>query len=107
MYASVIMDAVRKVDGRRVLLKRSPQPCDGHDVEILTYLSSEELSQNSRNHALPLLDTLTTSDSVFTVFPLLRDLSLSDFDTLGEGIDFMDQTLDVRALWAVLLCLRS
>ncbi|EIM86823.1 kinase-like protein [Stereum hirsutum FP-91666 SS1] len=94
MYASVIMDAVRKVDGRRVLLKRSPQPCDGHDIEILTYLSSEELSQNSRNHALPLLDTLTTSDSVFTVFPLLRDLSLSDFDTLGEGIDFMDQTLD-------------
>lgn len=89
------MDAVRKTDGYRVLFKRTPLPYNGRDLEILQYLSSNERRENPRNHAIPLLDVFWTSDSVFTVFPLLRELWIADFAFFGEGISFMEQTLEV------------
>lgn len=61
-----------------------------------TFLSSDDLSHDLRNHALPLLDTLRTTDSLFLVFPLYLELTAPEFDTVGEGVDFMEQTLEVR-----------
>lgn len=90
------MDAMRIADGRRVMLKRVPLPTKSKELEVNTFLSSDDLSHDPRNHALPLLDTLRTTESLFIVFPLYLELTAPEFDTVGEGVDFMEQTLEVR-----------
>ncbi|EIM80383.1 uncharacterized protein STEHIDRAFT_125936 [Stereum hirsutum FP-91666 SS1] len=86
VYAPVVMDAVRRADGRRVLIKRVSLAHGGRDVAILEYLASKGRASDPRNHTIPLLDVIRT--------PPFRYITLPEFDTLGEGIDFMDQSLE-------------
>lgn len=95
---SVVMDAVRISDGHSVLLKRFDLPANGRtELEINTLLSSEPLKSNPRNPALPLLDVIYAPDQCFMVFPFVQYLYSMELDTIGEGLDLVEQTLEVRS----------
>ncbi|KZV79520.1 hypothetical protein EXIGLDRAFT_631816 [Exidia glandulosa HHB12029] len=68
-----------------------------HELEIMRFLSSDELRKDPRNRAVPLLDTFahpTNPHGVFIVIPWLG--SLHDFSVkfVNELVDFMLQTFD-------------
>lgn len=91
------MDAVRISDGRRVLLKRFKLPANGRtELEINTLASSEPLKSNPRNPAIPMLDVIYAPGQCFMVFPFGQRLYDMRVDTVGEGLDFVEQTLMVR-----------
>lgn len=92
------MDAVRISDGRRVLLKRFELPANGRtELEINTLLSSEPLKSDPRNPAIPLLDVINAPGQCFMVFPFGQRLYDMRIGTIGEGFDFVEQTLKVRS----------
>ncbi|TFY74936.1 hypothetical protein EWM64_g9077 [Hericium alpestre] len=68
---------------------------DSTEVAITEFLS-ERQKQDSRNHAVPLLDILRVPDHCFLISPLYRTLEHGHerLDTIGEGFDFVDQTLE-------------
>jgi len=89
-------DATRVSDGRHVVLKRI-LPEDLPELHIVTYFSQEALLSNPQNHCVPMLQSLHKSGDEpcdIIVLPLLREYSSPDFDTVGEVVDFIDQTLE-------------
>ncbi|KIO15972.1 hypothetical protein M407DRAFT_34398 [Tulasnella calospora MUT 4182] len=67
------MDAQQLSDGKTVYLKHTKK--DSPEVEIVQYLSSEELRNDPRNHCQPSLDVLRNEDDpehVILVIPWLR-----------------------------------
>ncbi|EIM85012.1 uncharacterized protein STEHIDRAFT_60358 [Stereum hirsutum FP-91666 SS1] len=91
----LIMDAVRISDGRLVVLKRFELPANGQtELEVNTILSSEPLKNDPRNPALPMLDVIYAPDQCFMVFPFGHSLYGMELDTIGEGLDFVEQTLE-------------
>lgn len=102
------MDAVRISDGRPVVLKRFELPANGQtELEVNSILSSEPLKNDPRNPALPMLDVIYAPDQCFMVFPFGHTLYGMEFDTIGEGLDFVEQTLEVRGSSASLTCHES
>lgn len=73
--------------------KKSPE------IEIGKYLSSPELSDDPRNHSIPFLDVLVDcvdSAYVIIVMPVLRGVMLPLPASVGECLDFVEQTLEVE-----------
>lgn len=73
------------------------------EAQISSYLSSDDIKNEPRNHAVPLLDVLqdvVKPDTVLLVFPLLRHITDPAIASVSEALDLVDQTLEV---WA---CLR-
>ncbi|KAA1476403.1 kinase-like protein [Dentipellis sp. KUC8613] len=97
IYADVTIDAIRTSDGLHVCLKRIPcRAEDSHEVSLMEFLSRPEQRKDPRNHAIPLLDVIRAPDHCFLVLPFQRALlSLEDsFNTAGEGLDLIYQTLE-------------
>lgn len=102
---SLVMDAVRISDSCPVVLKRFELPANGQtELEINTILSSEPLKNHSRNPALPMLDVIYAPDQCFMVFPFGQSLYDMELDTIEEGLDLVEQTLEVLGSSALSTC---
>ena len=94
-----INDAIRISDGSYVALKILRPSVHPYEVEIGMYLSSKELASDENNHCVHIHDILTVpdiDDTLIMVMPLLRRWDEPFFRTVGEGVDFVRQLLQVR-----------
>ena len=96
MFRTHVLDARRLADGKLVLLKRvaSSSP----EIRIATYLSSEELRRDPRNHCVPILDVIVDRQDPsisFLVMPFLRWIDDPEFDTVGSILECIEQLLEV------------
>lgn len=94
-----ITDAIRVKDDRHVVLKRVRRPPGTQEYEILQYFAEDPQRSDPRNHCVPVLgvlDPLDDPEHMMVVYPILRDFDDPEFDTIGEGLDFIRQILEVR-----------
>ncbi len=92
------MDATRLSDGRLVMIKKVVR--NSEEVRITTYLSSEDLREDPRNHCVPVLDVLDDPEDPtvsFMVMHFLRRIDDVEFDTVGSIFDCVDQLLEVSS----------
>jgi hypothetical protein len=97
--ASTLMDAARISDGAYVALKSIKPSVHPYEVEIGTYLSSESLASDPKNHCVPIyevLDVPDVDDTIILVMPLLRRYNRPHLQTFGESVDFFQQIFEVR-----------
>lgn len=91
-----VIDAARVEDGERVAIKVTQN--DKQELQITHFLSS---IRESQNHCIPIFQVLPDpldSNSSLMVMPYLRPCNDPEFWTIGEVIDFIDQTVEVRHL---------
>jgi len=91
---NVICDATRMADGVSVAFKIIRPSLHPHEVDIATFLSSESLASDTKNHCVPIYDVLNVpddNDKVILVMPLLRQWNNPEFKTIGEAVDFFGQ----------------
>ena len=91
------MDAVRISDQAIVVLKRVLKSDHEFEVDIATYLSSDDLRQDPRNHCAPVIELLEVpedSDSTVIVMPLLRGCNDPHWSTVGEVVSFLIQIFE-------------
>ncbi|KAI0700981.1 kinase-like domain-containing protein [Cerioporus squamosus] len=87
-----VIDARRHSDNALVAIKSLPK--DTAEIHIAQFLSS---IQDSRNHCVPVLDVFDDPfdpEFAFLVMPFLRQCNDPPFTSVGEVIDFMDQTIE-------------
>ena len=90
------MDATRISDGQLVYLKEVKSASS--ELKILSYLSSDELRKDPRNHTIPLLETIqhpTKPPLVFMVMPFLRFIDQPPFETIEDVYECGEQVLEV------------
>lgn len=81
------------------MLKRFELPANGRtELEVNTLLSSDPFKTHPKNPALPMLDIIYAPDQCFMVFPMGQEIINFLPATVGEGFDFVEQTLQVR-IW--------
>lgn len=69
------------------------------EIAIAKYLSSEASSEDPRNHCVPVLDFFPDPldhEIYLMVMPYLRPFDDPPFGAIGEVIDCVQQTLEVR-----------
>jgi hypothetical protein len=95
------MDGRSIKDGALVAIKRVRRKAG--EIEMLSYLSSEELRSDNRNHSVPVIDLIPIPDrpdEIFVVMPLLMPLHPTQrnppFETVKNFVDFVRQILEVR-----------
>ena len=89
-----VIDARRLKDDELVAIKRCNN--NSREVQIAQYLST---LHDPRNHSVAVLETFPDPlDPQLTlmVMPFLRPCNDPEFRNIGEVIDFIDQTLEVR-----------
>ncbi|KAG6907364.1 hypothetical protein DXG01_009185 [Tephrocybe rancida] len=87
-----LLDAVRLSDNRKVVLKRVETSRE--ELPIGLYLSSESLSHDPRNNAVPILDVMLLPDDdsfALIVMPLLFPFHALPFRRVGEFSNAMKQ----------------
>jgi len=94
-------DATRMSDGAYVVLKIVKPSRHPYEAVIGAFVSSdsEAFASDPRNHCAQLYHVLTVpdeDDKILLVLPLLRDWASPKFETVGEGVDFFRQILEVR-----------
>lgn len=92
-----VIDAIRVSDGTLVYIKRVRT--DSQELRILSYLSSDTLRLDPRNHCVPLLDAIqdpADPDTTFMVMPYLRYITSPPFEVVGDVLECIDQILEVR-----------
>ncbi|KAG8956974.1 hypothetical protein FRC03_010652 [Tulasnella sp. 419] len=90
-----VLDAIRINDDVPVMLKHVKK--DSSEPQINQLFSSPQLRIHKRNHCVPLLDVLedpSDPDHVILVFPMLQRLDRPSPATIGECVDFVEQTLE-------------
>ncbi len=96
MFRPHLLDGKRLSDGKLILFKRVAS--DSQEVHIASYLSSEELRKDPRNHCVPILDVLQDPHDPsisFLVMPFLRYIDQPEFDTVGSILECVQQLLEV------------
>lgn len=96
MFRPHLLDGKRLSDGKLILFKRVAS--DSQEVHIASYLSSEALRKDPRNHCVPILDVLQDPHEPsisFLVMPFLRYIDQPDFDTVGSILECVQQLLEV------------
>ncbi|KAG6818246.1 hypothetical protein H0H93_006568 [Arthromyces matolae] len=93
-----LIDATRS-DGTYVMLKKLDitDPATANELAIGQLFSSPELTTDSRNHCVPILDVIQPkngSNFAFIVMPLLFPSDLAPFQTIGEVVEYMRQILE-------------
>ncbi|KAG8922681.1 hypothetical protein FRC01_013737 [Tulasnella sp. 417] len=89
------LDAERISDGVPVFLK--PIPKSSPEIPIGILLTSDKLRDDSRNHAVPLLDVIedpTDPDGVILVLPMLRRIDSPLPGSVKECLELVEQTLE-------------
>lgn len=84
-FRTSVIDATWMSDGTLVYLKRTPS--DSQELQIASYLSSQALRLDPRNHCVPLLDILQdplNPDTAFMVIPFLRYKTSPPFEVVGD-----------------------
>ena len=94
------MDAVRKGDGRPVMLKKVLPEEGPYELSITELFSSPALRGDPKNHCVPLLDLIDLSQTnpdgrKLMVMPLLRPFKNPRFQTYGEFVAFFMQISEV------------
>lgn len=93
------MDATRTSDGKRVMLKYLKKSVHPFEIGITQLLGASDLSQDPRNHCVPLYDVLYPLDNpdiAIIVLPFLRNYDDPRFDTIGEIVEFFHVIFEVR-----------
>ncbi|KAG6873547.1 hypothetical protein C0995_014417 [Termitomyces sp. Mi166 len=97
LFQGHTIDATR-YDGMLVALKKIDLWSDyTEEIEIGKLLSSPELSQDPRNHCVPILDVLYPPGDAglaFVVMPLLYNTQLAPFETIGEVVEYIRQIFE-------------
>lgn len=99
----MLLDAQSTQGDQRVCIKRITKK--SNEIGIGRYLSSQAL-QDVKNHCVPILASFVdpvTPDTHYIVMPLLRPFDDPDFGALGEVVDFITQTLEVRNLFMAVI----
>ncbi|KAI0334855.1 hypothetical protein GY45DRAFT_1242123 [Cubamyces sp. BRFM 1775] len=94
-FRTNVIDATRESDGALVYLKRVRT--NSLELQILSYLSSDELRQDPRNHCVPLLDVLPDPIDLnmsIMVMPFLRYIDYPPFETVEDVFGCLDQVLE-------------
>ncbi|KAJ7761187.1 hypothetical protein DFH07DRAFT_883708 [Mycena maculata] len=92
-----IMDARRNSDDMQVMLKRISRKIHPSEVEIGRMFSSPPLSDDPRNHCVPILEVLQDPqycDEDIIVMPLFMPFTRPGFDTVGEAVDCFRQLFE-------------
>lgn len=92
------MAAERVSDGELLTLKRFPKSVFPYETEIGQYFSTPPISEDPRNHCVPIYDALQVPDAddiCLLVMPRLRAHDDPRFDTVGEGVEFFRQIFEV------------
>lgn len=92
------MDATRVSDGAMVIMKPLFRCRDADEIDFTHAFSVEPLASNPRNHCIRQLEAIKVpefEDMVLLVLPFLRPFHKPQFLTVGEGIHFMRQLLEV------------
>jgi hypothetical protein len=94
------MDATRRRDGKRVMLKKVLPEEEPYELLIAQSLSSPEVSRDPRNHCVPLLDVIEipNANQKLMVMPFLRPFNRPRFRTFGEFVAFFTQICEVSFL---------
>lgn len=90
-----VMDATRMSDGKMVMLKKNEK----EEASILHYFSALPQAASPQNHTVPIFALITLEhfeNMQIVVMPFLRPFNSPPFDTVGEGVDFIRQALEVR-----------
>ncbi|KAK0478608.1 hypothetical protein EDD18DRAFT_1312559 [Armillaria luteobubalina] len=96
VFASII-DATRVEDGKLVALKGISKMDFPFELELGTFFSSSPLSNDPRNHCVPIYEVLQSPhdpDMQLIVMPRLRETHTSSFDTVGEFVDAFQQIFE-------------
>lgn len=70
-----------------------------NEIPIARLLSRRELQDDPANHCIPILDVVNDPlepAKAMMIMPYLRPFDDPDFRTIGEVVDFISQTLEVR-----------
>ncbi|KAJ6629435.1 hypothetical protein B0H10DRAFT_1776589 [Mycena sp. CBHHK59/15] len=93
-----LMDAVRIADNSLVMLKSVRKEVSPDEASVWSFLSSDQLRGDPRNHCIPLLDVLDPPNAQhgdkILVMRFMHDFSEPTFDTVGEGVDFFQQIFE-------------
>ncbi|KAF5349753.1 hypothetical protein D9758_010190 [Tetrapyrgos nigripes] len=106
--AKTLMDAVRIKDGEQVILKklvseRGQAPSGSHEAKMALTLSSQSYLNDPRNHCIPIHEVLRVPDDrhkekhavvELLVMPFLTRWNQPFFKTIGECVDFFQQTIE-------------
>ncbi len=94
-----VIDATRISDGALVYMKRART--DSQELHIMSYLNSDELRRDPRNHCVPLLDVLQDpidTDMSIMVMPFLKYIDKPDMERVEDVLQCIDQVLEVQYL---------
>ncbi|CAL1706166.1 unnamed protein product [Somion occarium] len=91
-----IIDAVRTSDGTEVALKKLQSSTGWRELEIARLFSSEPRRSDLRNHCIPILDIieLPGEDISILVMPKLMHVNRPKWRTVGEILEFCEQTIE-------------
>lgn len=94
----MILDATYRPSGDRVCIKITKRAT--REAQIASYLSSERKLLNPSNHCVPVLevlpDPLNPLQELLVMPYYLRPFNDPEFCTIGEVVEFIRQTLEVR-----------
>ncbi|KZT29119.1 hypothetical protein NEOLEDRAFT_1128691 [Neolentinus lepideus HHB14362 ss-1] len=94
---SQLMDAVRISDGVIVALKRISNVYEPEEREFGVLFSSEPFRDDPQNHCVPIyevLDVPADDEIQIIVMPFLRIWDDPPFDTFGEVVSFIQQSVE-------------
>ncbi|PPR05938.1 hypothetical protein CVT24_006660 [Panaeolus cyanescens] len=95
VQCDVGLDATRINDGLQVYLKRVVK--DSDERRIIEYLMDATIAQTAQRYVpfLEILDHIPNDPNyVLAVMPLLQDLRIPRFETIGECVDCVEQLLE-------------
>lgn len=92
------MDAVRKSDGKEVMITKLYRI--SHEQDVLKHIADAQRSTRKDQHIVQLLDSFKDDREpalVFMVMPLLHraDVPLAPFEFVSELVDLLEQLLEV------------
>ena len=94
-----MMDATRKCDKERVMLKKISSDEGSHELMIIHLFSSPDIAKDPRNPYVPLLDFIEIPQNgqnlKLMVMPYLRPFNDPPFRTFGEFVAFFTQICKV------------
>lgn len=92
-----VLDAIRRHDGLVVCIKMIQDYRKQRQVQITQYFSTRRMTEDSRNHVVPLYDVFIDSITPhiqYMVMPVLRRFDDPEFVTVGEVVEFISQVLE-------------